>query len=55
MWHLRRFGTDRILFGSDYPLDTTAEARDGLEAMGFSVEERQQILETNALKVYGFR
>ncbi len=55
MWHLRRFGTDRILFGSDYPVNTSSEARAALEGMGFSAEERSQILETNALKVYGFR
>lgn len=55
MWHLRRFGTDRILFGSDYPVNTTAEAREGFEAMGFSAEESEQILETNALRVFRFR
>lgn len=55
MWHLRRFGTDRILFGSDYPVNSSSEAREALEGMGFSAEEQRQILRTNALKVYGLR
>ncbi len=55
MWHLRRFGTDRILFGSDYPVDTTGEALAGLEEMGFSPEEMEQILRTNAEMVYRLR
>jgi predicted TIM-barrel fold metal-dependent hydrolase len=55
MWHLRRFGTDRILFGSDYPVNTSGEARDGLEAMGFTPEEQEQLLHGNASRLYGFR
>ena len=55
MWHLRRFGTDRVLFGSDYPVSSTSETREALEGMGFTPEEQSQILQANALKVYGFQ
>ena len=54
IWHLRRFGTDRIMFGSDYPAKSTAQSMEGLGNMGFSPDEQRQIIETNALKVYGF-
>ena len=54
IWHLRRLGTDRILFGSDYPAKSTAESLAGLEKMGFSAAEQEQILASNAAKVYGF-
>jgi predicted TIM-barrel fold metal-dependent hydrolase len=52
MWHLRRFGMDRVLFGSDYPVKSSSEA---LEAMGFTPKEQNQILQNNELKVYGFQ
>ena len=55
MWHLRRFGTDRVLFGSDYPVSSTSETREALEGMGFTPEEQSQILQANAVKVYGFQ
>ena len=55
MWHLRRFGMDRVLFGSDYPVKSSSEALEALEAMGFTPEEQNQILQDNALKVYGFQ
>ncbi len=55
MWHLRRFGTERIMFGSDYPVDSTREALAALEEMGFTPEELEQILRTNAEMVYRFQ
>ena len=55
IWHLRRFGTDRIMLGSDYPVKSSSEALEALEAMGFTPEEQSQILQDNALKIYGFQ
>lgn len=55
IWHLRRFGTDRIMLGSDYPVKSSSEALEALEAMGFTIEEQNQILRTNALNIYGFQ
>ena len=55
MWHLRRFGTDRILFGSDYPVKSSSEAREALEDMGFTTEEQSQILGANARRIYNFQ
>jgi predicted TIM-barrel fold metal-dependent hydrolase len=46
---------DRVLFGSDYPVKSSSEALEALEAMGFTPEEQNQILQDNALKVYGFQ
>jgi hypothetical protein len=48
IWVLRKVGTDRILFGSDFPLYTPAEALDAVRALGFTDEEQAQILHDNA-------
>lgn len=47
-WLVRQLGTDRVLFGSDYPVDTPAHAVDDLQRLGFTVEEQRQMLFENA-------
>lgn len=47
-WVLRKVGTDRVLFGSDYPLDNPVEAIRAVESLGFADEEMAAIMHDNA-------
>lgn len=51
-WVCRQLGTDRILFGSDFPLLTLPEAIDDVRALGFSRDEQRQILHDNAAALF---
>jgi uncharacterized protein len=48
----RLVGTDRILFGSDFPLVLPAEAIDEVRAIGFSPEEERKIFRDNAVELF---
>ncbi len=48
VWVLRKVGTDRILFGSDYPLDDPAAALAAVRSLGFDDHELRAILHDNA-------
>ena len=47
-WVLRKVGTDRIIFGSDYPLDDPITAARAVADLGFTVAEQAAILHDNA-------
>jgi predicted TIM-barrel fold metal-dependent hydrolase len=47
-WVLRKIGTDRVLFGSDYPLDDPQAAARAVAGLGFTDEEQAAILHDNA-------
>jgi predicted TIM-barrel fold metal-dependent hydrolase len=47
-WVLRRVGTDRIIFGSDYPLDDPLTAARAVADLGFTDAELAVILHDNA-------
>jgi predicted TIM-barrel fold metal-dependent hydrolase len=47
-WVLRKVGTDRVIFGSDYPLDNPITAARGVADLGFTVAEQAAILHDNA-------
>lgn len=47
-----RFGTDRVLFGTDYPMWHPKEELASLLSLGFSEEELRQMLAENAKKVF---
>jgi predicted TIM-barrel fold metal-dependent hydrolase len=47
-WVLRRVGTDRVVFGSDYPVDDPAAAIAAVAELGFTDEEQAAILHDNA-------
>jgi len=47
-WVLRKIGVDRVIFGSDYPLDDPADAIRAVAALGFTDEEQAAILYGNA-------
>jgi predicted TIM-barrel fold metal-dependent hydrolase len=48
VWVARLIGTERILFGSDYPVDVPAHAVDDYLRLGFTVVEQRQIFHDNA-------
>jgi uncharacterized protein len=47
-WICRSVGTDRVLFGSDFPLTGLDAALRAVQGLGFSREEEQAILHDNA-------
>lgn len=47
-WVLRKFGADRVLFGSDYPIDDPLAAVAAVAKLGFTDEEQAAILHDNA-------
>ncbi|HYO60089.1 amidohydrolase family protein [Archangium sp.] len=53
VWIARKIGTDRILFGSDWPVDTPAHAVEDCQRLGFTEAEQREIFHTNALRLLG--
>lgn len=49
---VRSYGSDRIMFGSDYPFGDPASEKRKVERL-FEGEELEKILSLNAIKVYG--
>jgi uncharacterized protein len=47
-WVLRKIGIDRVVFGSDYPLDDPLAAIRAVAALGFTDDEQAAILHDNA-------
>jgi hypothetical protein len=47
-WVLRKFGIDRVIFGSDYPIDDPLAAVAAVTKLGFTDEEQAAILHDNA-------
>ncbi len=47
-WVLRKVGVDRVVFGSDYPLDDPLTAARAVALLGFTDEEQAAILHDNA-------
>ena len=52
---IRRFGADRVLFGTDYPMWPVTEELARFHALGLTPEEEEQILSQNAARVFGFQ
>ncbi len=51
-WVLSKVGIDRLLFGSDYPLDDPAAAVRAIVALGFRPSEERRILYDNASELF---
>ena len=51
---IRRFGADRVLFGTDYPMWPTADELARFHALGLTEEEENKILYGNARRDFGF-
>jgi uncharacterized protein len=47
-WVLRKVGVDRVVFGSDYPIDDPLTAAAAVAKLGFSDDEQAAILHDNA-------
>jgi uncharacterized protein len=47
-WVLRKVGVDRVVFGSDYPVDDPLTALRSVAALGFTDDEQAAILYDNA-------
>lgn len=47
-WVLRKVGVDRVVFGSDYPLDDPLTAVRAVDLLGFTDDEQAAILHDNA-------
>ncbi len=50
-WVLRKVGTDRIVFGSDFPIDEPAQAAEAVAGYRFTDAEQQAILHDNAAEL----
>lgn len=48
-----RYGTDRVLFGTDYPMWSPSVEIERFMGLGFSEDINRQILSENARKVFG--
>jgi hypothetical protein len=48
VWVLRKVGVDRVVFGSDYPVDDPLTAIRGVAELGFTDDEQAAILHDNA-------
>lgn len=49
---IRRYGTDRVLFGTDYPMWTPKTELNTFLSLGFTEEENKKMLSENALKLF---
>lgn len=54
LWVMRKVGVDRLLFGSDYPLDKPKEAVHAIASLGFRPDELRRIFYQNASGLFGF-
>jgi uncharacterized protein len=53
VWTLRKVGTDRVLFGSDWPIYSPAEAVEAVRHLGLTVVEQKQVFYDNAVRLLG--
>lgn len=53
VWVLRQIGMDRVLFGSDFPLYTTADAVAAVQRLGLTPEELRRVFHDNAAELLG--
>lgn len=54
VWVCRKVGADRLLFGSDYPLDDPSTAVERVAALGFGPAELDALFYQNAAELFGF-
>ncbi|MBO4694252.1 MAG: amidohydrolase [Clostridia bacterium] len=49
---IKRYGTDRVLFGTDYPLHSPVNEMNILISLGFSDSDYKKMFSENAIRVY---
>ncbi len=52
---IKLYGTDRVLFGTDYPMWSAKDEIERLLSFGFSDKEYEDIFYNNAVKVFGLK
>lgn len=52
---IEKLGTDRVCFGTDYPMWTPKKELDTFMSLGFSDEDNEKILSANAKRIYGIK
>jgi predicted TIM-barrel fold metal-dependent hydrolase len=52
-WVLRKVGLDRVVYGSDYPLDDPVQALAAVRSLGFSDAELAAVMHDNAAALLG--
>jgi uncharacterized protein len=55
VWTLRQVGMDRVLFGSDWPVDTPGRAAEAVRQLGFTPEEQRRVFHDNAADLLGIK
>lgn len=50
---MKKYGSDRILFGTDYPMWLPKAEMETFLSLGFTNEEKEKILGLNAKKIFG--
>ncbi|MBQ5995699.1 MAG: amidohydrolase [Clostridia bacterium] len=50
---INRYGTDRVLFGTDYPMWSPSGELERFMSLGFGEEDNRKILSENAVRVFG--
>jgi predicted TIM-barrel fold metal-dependent hydrolase len=53
LWTMRQLGTDRLLFGSDWPVFTPQESLAAVRRLGFTDSELKAILHDNVVRLLG--
>jgi predicted TIM-barrel fold metal-dependent hydrolase len=53
VWTMRKIDIRRVLFGSDWPVDTPAIAADAVRRLGLTAEEQRRVLHDNAAELLG--
>ncbi|WP_165191687.1 amidohydrolase family protein [Caulobacter soli] len=53
VWTIRQIGVNHFLFGSDWPVDTPAEAAQAVRDLGFTPQEQARIFHDNAAALLG--
>lgn len=53
VWTFRTLGINKVLFGSDWPVDTPAVAADAVRRLGLTPAEQQRVLHDNAAELLG--
>jgi hypothetical protein len=53
LWTIRNIGTERFLFGSDWPVDSPAKAVHAVRRLGFTYSEQKQIFHDNVTRLLG--
>jgi predicted TIM-barrel fold metal-dependent hydrolase len=55
LWVSRKVGTDRLLFGSDFPMMGVVESVGAVKRLGFTPEEQKAIFHDNAVALLGLK